>query len=108
MKTKSSSIDAGSHHHPKTARAPVLSTRGKILLALGITISLISVPLLTRAERHEEGDDNGPESKIERGFAIAPVPLDLRGKNPALVGLGSYIVNAKGGPNSCHSHSANE
>jgi hypothetical protein len=44
------------------------------------------------------------ESRVKRGFEIAPVPLDLRGKNPALVGLGSYIVNAQGGCNDCHTH----
>lgn len=40
--------------------------------------------------------------RIHRGFAIAPVPLDLRGKDKALVGLGSYIVNAQAGCNGCH------
>ena len=30
------------------------------------------------------------DSRIEQGFEIAPVPLNLEGKNPALVGLGSY------------------
>ena len=35
---------------------------------------------------------------------IAPVPLNLRGKNPALVGLGSYLVNAVGGCNDCHTN----
>ena len=44
------------------------------------------------------------ESRIRRGLEIAPVPLDLRGKNRALVGLGSYIVNAQGGCNDCHTH----
>jgi hypothetical protein len=33
---------------------------------------------------------------------IAPVHLDLQGKNRSLVGLGSYIVNAQGGCNDCH------
>ena len=42
------------------------------------------------------------ESQIQRGFEIAPVPLNLKGKNRALVGLGSYIVNAQGGCNDCH------
>jgi hypothetical protein len=32
------------------------------------------------------------EARVARGFALAPVPLDLSGKNPALVGLGSYLV----------------
>ena len=30
--------------------------------------------------------------------------LNLAGKNPALVGLGSYIVNGQGGCNDCHTH----
>lgn len=43
-------------------------------------------------------------SKIQIGFAIAPVPLDLQDKNPAMVGLGSYIVNAQGDCAGCHSN----
>jgi hypothetical protein len=42
------------------------------------------------------------DERIERGFEIAPVPLDLTGRNRALVGLGSYLVNAGGGCNDCH------
>jgi hypothetical protein len=46
---------------------------------------------------------SGQESRFERGFEIAPVPLNIEGKDPALVGLGSYLVNASGGCNDCHS-----
>jgi hypothetical protein len=42
--------------------------------------------------------------RIIRGYAITPVRLDLRGKDRALVGLGSYIVNAQGGCNDCHTY----
>lgn len=42
------------------------------------------------------------ESRIQRGFEIAPVKLNLKGKNRALVGLGSYLVNAIGDCNGCH------
>lgn len=42
-----------------------------------------------------DNDDHG-QSRVQRGFAIAPVVLNPRGKNPALVGLGSSIVNAQG------------
>src|SRR5258708_26670031 len=48
-------------------------------------------------------DNESNESKIQRGFEIAPVPLNLDGKNRELVGLGSYIVNAQGDCNGCHS-----
>jgi hypothetical protein len=41
-------------------------------------------------------------SQIQIGMNIAPVRLDLKGKNRSLVGLGSYIVNAQGGCNDCH------
>jgi hypothetical protein len=46
--------------------------------------------------------DNLPKSEVQRGLAIAPVKLNLRGKNRSLVGKGSYIVNAQGGCNDCH------
>ena len=47
--------------------------------------------------------DNDDASVIQRGFEISPVPLDLKDKNRALVGLGSYIVNT-GGCNDCHTN----
>jgi hypothetical protein len=47
--------------------------------------------------------DDGEQSKIRIGFEIAPVPLNLAGKDRALVGLGSYIVNAVSFCNVCHS-----
>jgi hypothetical protein len=55
-------------------------------------------------EAMSEHHDDAEAARIRRGFAIAPVPLDLQGKNWALVGLGSYLVNAQGGCNDCHTH----
>jgi len=46
----------------------------------------------------------GPDSRIQRGFELAPVSLNMKGLNPALVGLGSYIVNAQSGCNDCHTN----
>jgi hypothetical protein len=52
-------------------------------------------------------DDDSSESKEKReiriGLSIAPVPLNLKGKNKEMVGLGSYIVNAQADCNGCHS-----
>ena len=48
-------------------------------------------------------NDDISESTIQRGFDISPVVLNLKGKNRALVGLGSYIVNT-GGCNDCHTN----
>jgi len=46
-------------------------------------------------------DDHKP--RIERGFDIAPVPLNLVGKNRALVGLGGYLVNGVPACSDCQS-----
>ena len=43
-------------------------------------------------------------SRVAVGYRINPVELRLRGKNRFLVGLGSYLVNAGGGCNDCHTH----
>jgi hypothetical protein len=60
--------------------------------------TLISSPRL-----HADDDDReGDEAKVQIGFRIAPVTLNLHGKNRNLVGLGSYIVNAVGDCNGCH------
>ena len=50
-------------------------------------------------------DDDSSESQIKRGFEIVPagVHLNLAGKNRALVGLGSYVVNTSGCVD-CHTH----
>jgi hypothetical protein len=54
------------------------------------------------AKRTTAASDDDSESRIQRGFAIAPVKLNLKGKNRELVGLGSYLVNATGDCNGCH------
>jgi hypothetical protein len=51
----------------------------------------------------EDGGTNW--SIVRRGFEIAPVPLNLKGKDLYLVGLGSYLVNAVASCNDCHSAS---
>src|ERR1700687_5318940 len=56
-----------------------------------------------RVKATDDDEEDRNESKIQRGFEIAPVPLNLEGKNRALVGLGSYIVNGQGDCNGCHS-----
>jgi hypothetical protein len=73
----------------------VLSTL--LLAGLALGVMLMGAPR-GRAGNDEEND----EAKIKRGFEIAPVHLNLRGKNRELVGLGSYIVNAVADCNGCH------
>ncbi len=52
----------------------------------------------------QQRDLDSKWKEIRIGYEIAPVPLDTRGKNPLLVGLGSYIVNAQGSCTDCHTH----
>jgi len=49
-----------------------------------------------------EAQGSSETSQIQIGMDIAPVRLNLTGKNRSLVGLGSYNVNAQGGCNDCH------
>ena len=55
----------------------------------------------TPAYADDAGD--GEQSRIRIGFEVAPVPLNMAGKDPALVGLGSYYVNVLDHCNTCHS-----
>jgi hypothetical protein len=77
----------------------------RTLKVIGATAALALVAswgMWTRTPRVLANDHDNEESKIRIGFEIAPVPLHLAGKNLALVGLGSYIVNAHADCNGCH------
>lgn len=68
-----------------------------LLLVLVCAGLLLVCPELGQAQGASD-----EHSKIQIGFAVAPVPLNLAGKNRALVGLGSYLVNSAGDCNGCH------
>ena len=67
----------------------------------GLAITSLVVAGMTWAMVAISAQGQGASS-IQRGAAIAPVTLDMEGLNPALVREGSYIVNAQGGCNDCH------
>lgn len=73
---------------------------GATLAVAGLALAGITFSS-PRGRVDDQGDDS--DSRIEKGFEIAPVHLNLDGKNRALVGLGSYIVNAQADCNGCHS-----
>ena len=70
-----------------------------VLLAAGSTAS--------RADEDRRGNDgrdlDSRLREIRIGYDNAPVSLYTRGKNPLLIGLGSYIVNVVSECNGCHS-----
>lgn len=74
----------------------------KILLIPAVIFAALALVLAHSPKGKAAGGGDDSESKIQRGLAIAPVPLNLAGKNRALVGLGSYLVNAASDCNGCH------
>ena len=68
------------------------------IACVAITISLTP----SQRVKAEKGGSNG-DSRVQIGLEAAPVPLNMEGKNPAQVGLGSYLVNVAGDCNGCHS-----
>ena len=78
--------------------AGTLTLGGAMLAALVVfTLSPVRGAPARDQDREDESD-----SRVQQGLAISPVPLDLQGKNRALVGLGSYLVNAQGDCAACH------
>jgi hypothetical protein len=71
-------------------------TAGSVLVVLVVAVVMLS------PRRGEGAADEYSRVAINKGFAIAPVRLNLQGKNRDLVGLGSYIVNAQADCSGCH------
>src|SRR6516165_10767519 len=66
------------------------------------TAALLCFAGLSVTSPRVRADSPESNSTVQLGFAISPVTLNMKGKNPALVGKGSYLVNAKGDCNGCH------
>jgi hypothetical protein len=85
---------------------PILKLLGASVALVAITVWLVSFKA-PRVSADPQSDHDQDESKVRIGFEIAPVPLTLerrhRHLDRRLVGLGSYIVNAKADCNGCHS-----
>jgi hypothetical protein len=73
----------------------------KCLSGSAALVLLAALGLNSSSAANEGTDDL--EGVSRRGLEIAPVPLNLKGKDRVLVGVGSYIVNAVASCNDCHS-----
>src|SRR5689334_23383701 len=70
-------------------------------------MSLLSVGLMIGSGGSAEAQTSGITYElpaVEKGLAIAPVTLNMAGKDRNQVGYGSYLVNAAGGCNDCHTN----
>src|SRR5689334_1803738 len=65
----------------------------------GISLAAVTLATVLQASAAQAQEF----SQILRGYEIAPVQLNLKGKDWALVYLGSYLVNTTG-CNDCHTY----
>jgi hypothetical protein len=73
----------------------------KLMGTIAVLCGILVITLVMSASKGEAQGAGEEQSRIRRGFAIAPVSLS---NHDASVGLGSYIVNAQGGCNDCHTN----
>lgn len=76
---------------------PLRKTAGA---AASMGIVALAGMLMLSPRAHADGAED--ELKIQLGYQLAPVKLNLTGKDHDLVGLGSYIVNGLNDCNACH------
>ena len=78
----------------------------KARLTVGAAVFIFTAGVTVLGVRNGQAEDfdyrQDFDERVLKGFRIAPVPLNLYRLDPTLVGLGSYIVNAQGGCNDCH------
>jgi hypothetical protein len=76
----------------------------KVMKVIGPAATFIAliVGVLNTSPQLQAQIDPSEMLLIQQGLQIAPVPLNLAGLDPNLVGLGSFLVNAVGDCNGCH------
>lgn len=73
------------------------------VFAAGAALTITTSIFTSHQAKAEDDDHEHGDARVRIGFNVAPVPLDLKGKNKELVGLGSYMVNVASACNDCHS-----
>ena len=67
--------------------------------ATALTVAVLAGTMMSPPVR---ADSDNSDSRVQKGYDIAPVKLKTKGLNHALVGIGSYLVNAQADCNGCH------
>jgi hypothetical protein len=75
------------------SRFALFTTASLAVLAFGIPFAALC---------QESFDSWALSGHSSKGATLSPVVMNLANRRPDLVNLGSYIVNAQGGCNSCH------
>jgi hypothetical protein len=82
----------------------IMRSFGIATACLGLTATAVVADDSAEEQSTRAAASESLASRVAVGYRINPVELRLRGKNRLLVGLGSYLVNAGGGCNDCHTH----
>jgi hypothetical protein len=82
----------------------IMRSFGIAAACLGLAATAVARDDSAEERSTRESANSSFASRVAVGYRINPVELKLRGKNRLLVGLGSYLVNAAGGCNDCHTH----
>ncbi len=72
------------------------------MLCAGLLV-FVFLGRMSAQQSNSFGFFDNDDARIRRGFEISPVRLNLQGRNLKLVGMGSYLINAVGSCNDCHS-----
>ena len=93
-------------YNQPTKQSAIRRLLKKVAAAMGFT-AIVTLGMLITSSRGSAKNDNNAEQdeqlKIQIGFQVNPVTLNMAGKDHDLLGLGSYIVNVTGDCNGCHS-----
>ena len=85
-----------------SSRLVLLSFLSALALATAASVVLAESPWASSARNDDDDHALNGDSRIQQGFNLAPVKLDLEGRHRNLVGLGSYLINAGGACADCH------
>jgi hypothetical protein len=66
-----------------------------LLNIAGVFLGSSAIVLVGMLKAQDYGEKDDEARRIRIGFEIAPVPLNLNGKDRNLVGLDSYWVNGR-------------
>lgn len=75
---------------------------GLCTMVVAGTAMLLTVTHYKAQADDDDDSDSAERIRVEQGFRIAPVSLTYKAEDRHMVGLGSYLVNAVGGCNDCH------
>jgi hypothetical protein len=80
-----------------------MKTKARLIFTAVLTAGVaLTFGLVSKTPAKAQGEEDGEgQSRVQRGFDVAPVKLNLEDKDRALVGLGSYLVNVFD-CNGCH------